>query len=37
MLKTHSDDDDDIVNPFNTLYELDDDTYVDLNEEEDTK
>jgi hypothetical protein len=38
MLQNHIDDDDDIVNPFNTVYELDDDTNVEFNEEDqDTK
>jgi hypothetical protein len=30
-------DDDDIVNPFNTVSEPDDDTYVEFDEQEDTK
>ena len=36
MLENDIDDDDDIVNPFNTVSELDDDIYVDFDEEEDT-
>ena len=35
MSENDIDDGDDIVNPFNTIYELDDDTDVDLDEEED--
>jgi hypothetical protein len=37
MIKNEIDDDDDIVNPFNTVSELDDDIDVELDEEEDTK
>jgi hypothetical protein len=32
MLENDIDDDDDIVNPFNIVSELDDDIYVDLDE-----
>ena len=37
MLENDIDDDDDIVNPFNTISELDDDTDVEFDEEEYTK
>ena len=37
MLKNDIDDDHDIIIPFNTLSQLDDDTNVKLDEEEDTK
>jgi hypothetical protein len=37
MLENDIDDDDDIVNPFNTVSEPDDDTDVEFDEEEDTK
>ena len=37
MLENDIDDDDDIVNPFNTIYEPDDDTNVEFDEEEDKK
>jgi hypothetical protein len=33
MLENDIDDDDDIVNPFNTVYEIDDDTNVEFDEE----
>jgi hypothetical protein len=35
MLKNDIDDDDDIVNPFNIISELNDDTHVEFDEEED--
>jgi hypothetical protein len=34
MLENDIDDDDDIVNPFNTIYEPNDDTYVKFDEED---
>jgi hypothetical protein len=34
MLENDIDDDDDIVNPFNTVSDPNDDTYVDFNEED---
>jgi hypothetical protein len=37
MLENDIDDDDDIINPFNIISEPDDDTNVELDEEEDTK
>jgi hypothetical protein len=38
MLENEIDDDDDIINPFNTISKLDDDTNFELNEyQEDTK
>ena len=37
MLKNDIDDDDDIVNPFNTIFESNGDRNVELDEEEDTE
>jgi hypothetical protein len=37
MLENEFDDDDDIVNTINTIFEPDDDTHVELDEEEYTK
>jgi hypothetical protein len=36
MLENDIDDNDDIANPFNTISEPDDDTYIEFDEEEDT-
>jgi hypothetical protein len=36
IIENDIDDNDDIVNPFNNVSELDDDTYVEFDEEEDT-